>query len=816
MGRGPLHKSPPSVRRRSIAAVALFALFGMITLSMRVSAQSPSKASSAAADPNPHGGGTTVFLLVTLNGNTASDLAEFTDRDGQLTISREHARQLGFRASYLSRVPPDTPLSAYPRLKIKYNASLQSLSITAPFSILALATTKLGEKIDSHTVARASPGVLLNYDLYSTYGNSRASSTSGFTQLRAFNDFGVFSDSYLLQAQHIPGEPGWRHSAVRTDTTFEHSLQDKGITVRFGDTLTDALSWTRQTRIGGLQIARDFTLQPYQSTAPLPAYFGTAALPSSVQLYVNGIQQYSGKVPAGPLQLNIMPTVTGAGQAQVVMTDALGRQTTVNFPFYSTTNLLRKGLTDWSFETGYVRKDYGLRSFAYSAEPMVSGTIRHGITNSITLEGHAETSRGLTMGGLGTQLALGTWGTASASLAQSHYAGLSGSQYAIGYQLQRGPLGLGANTQRTRGDFRDVATLYGSIPVARSDSAYIGLDTGVMGSFGLNYVGLNEAGAPPSRYAGISWSKSLAHGITVSLGANQNLANRSDRTVSLGLTFNFDRGLSAYSSAVRANGVDTATVSLTKSAQNQGDWSWNLQAQDAGAQSRSASVQVSRQTQYADVNLGVTRNGANQTTYGGVSGSLVAMGGGIFASRRIDDGFAVVSTDDIPDVPVKDENRLVGNTNGRGLLLVPTLRSYQDNKVSIDPTNLPADMRIKGVNENVVPRRGSGVNVTFSIERIHAASIILREPDGTDVPLGARATLNGDPALGGYVGYDGELYVEVLKKENQLVVRGAGPDCGARFAYEAKAGTLPRIGPLVCRPLPLPAHAGTTQAKSVR
>ncbi|TAM90956.1 MAG: fimbrial biogenesis outer membrane usher protein, partial [Candidimonas sp.] len=448
MGRRPAHKLPRSAKRRRVAAIALLALFGF-TLSMQAAAQSLSKTGTATAKQGPRSDGIAVFLLVTINGNAAADLTEFTDRDGKLFVSREHAQQLGFRASYLSRVSPDTPLNAYPRLKIKYNRSLQSLSITAPFSVLTISTTKLGGKADPHTVAKASPGMVLNYDLYATHGNDNAITTSGFTQLRAFNDFGVFSDSYLSQAQRLPGAPGWQHSAVRMDTTFEHSLQDKEITVRFGDTLTDALAWTRQTRIGGLQIARDFTLQPYQSTAPLPAYFGSAALPSSVQLFVNGIQQYSGKVPAGPLQLNVMPTVSGAGQAQVVMTDALGRQTTVNFPFYSTTNLLRKGLTDWSFETGYVREDYGLRSFAYSAAPMVSGTIRRGLTNFITLESHAETSRGLVMGGVGTQFALGNWGTVSTSYAQSHYAGFTGSQYSIGYQLQRGPVGLGANTQRT-------------------------------------------------------------------------------------------------------------------------------------------------------------------------------------------------------------------------------------------------------------------------------------------------------------------------------------------------------------------------------
>ena len=76
-----------------------------------------------------------------------------------------------------------------------------------------------------------------------------------------------------------------------------------------GDTLTDALSWSRATRIGGIQIGSNFALQPYQITTPMPALLGSATLPSQVDLYINGMRQYSGQVPAGPFQLNTIPNI---------------------------------------------------------------------------------------------------------------------------------------------------------------------------------------------------------------------------------------------------------------------------------------------------------------------------------------------------------------------------------------------------------------------------------------------------------------------------------------------------------------------------
>ncbi len=756
------------------------------------------------------GAGAAVFLAAKVNGNPDVDLTPFTERDGQLYLSRESALQLGFRAEFLDSIPAGTPLSAYPGVKVSYNSNLQSVDITAPFSVLNVDTAVLGPNSGARTAATASPGLLLNYDLYSSYTNKNDLSLSGYFEMRAFNNLGVVSNSYLVQGQRVHDQTGWQRTTVRMDTTLEHSLQDKEITFRLGDTLTNSLTWTRSTRIGGFQVSRNFALQPYQTTTPLPAYFGSAALPSAVEMYINGIQQYSGKVPAGPFELNAMPSINGAGQAQVVLTDALGRRTLINFPFYNSTRLLREGLTDWSFEAGYVRNNYGYQSFDYARQPMVSGTIRHGLTNFLTLESHAEGSKGIALGGVGVAATVGLLGTVSASFARSNAQGEKGTQYGASYQFQRGAFSLGASTQRGSNNYRDVASMYGGTPVLRNDNAYIGLDGGKLGNFALNYAYLQQAGQPRYRYGGASWSRTFAHGVTISLSANQNLDDRSDRSVFLNLSFNWGKGMSAYASASRSKGSNTYSTSVSQTSPDEAGWNWSVQAQQADQQALNASGQVNKRTQYMDINAGVNSAGNSQNAYAGASGSLVAMGGGLFASRRIYDSFAVVSTDDVPDVPVKSQNHLIGNTDSRGLLLVPSLRSYEKNRISIDPTNLPIDMHIERVNLEAVPRYASGINVKFIMQRIHAASMILRRPDGRNVAMGSPVFLNGGAQPAGWVGYDGRLYLEGLQPDNRLTVHDDASTCAVHFAYHDKAGTLPEIGPLPCRPMPPAAHTSTS------
>jgi len=171
----------------------------------------------------------------------------------------------------------------------------------------------------------------------------------------------------------------------------------------------------------------------------------------------------------------------------------------------------------------------------------------------------------------------------------------------------------------------------------------------------------------------------------------------------------------------------------------------------------------------------------------------------VFAARDISDGFAVISTDGVAGVPVKLENRVVGTTDGRGMLLVTRLNAWQRNKLSIDPMDLPANVRVREVDQNTTPSDRAGTVVRFAIVPVHAAVIVLHDARGQALALGSRAQDAEGAGTEAFVGYDGETYLDALQARNHLRVQSPeGRVCHVRFDYPTATDTIPRIGPLVC------------------
>lgn len=77
---------------------------------------------------------------------------------------------------------------------------------------------------------------------------------------------------------------------------------------------------------------------------PLPELSGSAAVPSTVDVYVDNAQRASRSVPSGPFSITNLPIITGAGTARLVVRDALGRETVSETPFYASSDLWLRDL----------------------------------------------------------------------------------------------------------------------------------------------------------------------------------------------------------------------------------------------------------------------------------------------------------------------------------------------------------------------------------------------------------------------------------------------------------------------------------------
>ncbi len=519
-------------------------------------------------------------------------------------------------------------------------------------------------------------------------------------------------------------------------------------------------------------------------------------MPSTVDLYIDGIKQFSGNVPVGPYQLSAVPSISGVGNAQIVLTDALGRSSTLNVPLYGTHQLLQAGLADWSFNIGNVRDGYGTSSFDYADQTMTSATLRYGVTNYFTAEGHAEQSQETYNAGIGGVAVLGTrGGVIFGSLARSTSDGANGTQTSIGYNWNGRLFNFSVESTRTQGDYLDVASRYGPPPARAIDLAYAGITTSFFGNIGANYLRQQYPRQVSSRYAGMFWSQTVNGRFAFNLSANWNLDNSHDFNLSASITFT-PHGRTAYSGTFqRSSGSSAAILEASQTVPGDGGFGWRADLRDGAGQSGGAG-ELDWLGDRGLVRLGVNDLSDSRYVYAEATGALVVLDGHGFLAREIDNAFALISTDGIPGVPVTLENRNIGRTDADGLYLLTQLNAYQRNQIGIDPLDLPAGIQVGNVAMLATPGDRAGTVVDFGLRRARAATVTLVDGAGKALALGTQVRTREEDTV---VGFDGEVYFDKLDEHVVLKARLPSGTCTARFDYPAVLpGGVARIGPLAC------------------
>lgn len=733
-----------------------------------------------------------LYLAVELNGRDVGAIIRVTLRGGRLFARPRDLESIGLdlsRQSYADEMP--VALDAIPGLRHEYQAARQSLILHAPDDLLR---PFVYGRPAAGPVPQASSGTgaVLNYDAYyqHEYRYERESMLSLWNELRFFNPGGVFENT---GAAYLGGR---RNDYIRFDTSWTRSDPDSMRSLRLGDTISSSLDWTRPVRMAGIQLSRNFDLRPDLVTFPIPMVTGTAAVPSTVDLYINNIHRSSVEVPRGPFIFNDAPGITGAGTATIVTRDALGRAVTSTLPLYVDRRMLAQGLSAYSVEAGFLRKSYGYRSFEYDSAPAASAIARYGYSDSLTLEGQAQATPGAFNAGGGALLRMGGYGVFNAGVSASGGAG-SGARMTLGYQWIQPRFSLDLQTTRGFASYWDLSGADGYPAPRRLDRATLSAPVGARQSVALSYIGYEMEGYAPSRIGSVAYTAGLGDRVSMNLSAFRDFGPQGDKGFFLSFNISLDSGANLGAHGGRQNGEASYNLSALRSPDYGGGWGWGVQAGrsarmrwgQAQATYRGRHGEVTAIAQHFDGQNGIALN---------ASGGMVLMDGGLAFSRRIHDSFALISTNGVEGVPVLHENRLMGSTDGKGHYLIPDLNAYQANKVSIDGLHLPARMKLTDDGRTVVPQWRSGVLVEFPISEYRAASVVLHGPDGRPIAVGAQV-LHEESGAGTVVGYDGIAFIENLQAENHLRITDGDATCTVKFAYaEDGLGALPTIGPLRC------------------
>ena len=744
-----------------------------------------------------------LFLSVIVNGVETGLLSTFTwfPASGQIKTTGEELRAIGISPPRSARRRCEVRLDAVPGLSYHFDEAAQTIDISVPPERLARRMIK-GRQRPRFSRPQAGYGAVLNYRLTANLGNDlledgvQVQDVFSSLEGRLYAPFGVLRTTGSVSAQGFDLD-GARFN--RNETTFTYANPESMVVFNAGDIISSGQSWTRPIRMGGIQIRRDFSLRSDIVTDPQLSYSDTAAVPTSVDVYVDNLNAWSGIIPPGPFTLTDLPLIGRNGEATIVIRDEAGNEETKTIDFFASETLLGKGRLDFSVEAGVAREDFGVENFSYGKDRMAIASLRYGLTDHLTLHGHVEGSPDLVAASAGVSTVLFNRAEVGVSLGASRFQGKTGHMGHVDLRTEIAGMSLRFSSTRHSDDYADLAY---ATALADSDGTtdldllrpakardVFSLSAPLfsnLSSIGINLVNLEYADERNTILSGsysrrMKWRDANLHVSGFKNFASGDYGLSARVSVPIGKNAHLSSSLTGDSPGGRSAGLRLHRFAE----QDVGSYGYTADLNMADDGDLWGQAYGSYRTRYGVIDARLQRMSSGRLSGAvGLDGAVVVTNAGVIAGNRISDGFAVVDLG-VGGVPVLLHNQPVAKTGPMGKALVPGLTPYRQNRVSIDPDDLPLDANLNATAMQAVPARQSGVTLRLGRGVSASVLVVLRDGEGRFIPVGSELRVNGR-ASDFIVGYDGEVWLEHLRQRNRIKVNTGQGQCEAEFALPSK------------------------------
>lgn len=716
---------------------------------------------------------------IEIDGEVRQRLVPLAYRNGSLAIDADAARAAG-----LPVAPGGGGMIPLNSIKVaKWNFD----SIHQRLVVQLIRKSDRGNLIDLYSAPRndgqAAPLMALrvDYDLTTTLARGR-SGAAGLVEAAVVRGNVAVTTGLQVVSSPAPGSS----AVLRLDSQFQIQFPRKGLVATAGDFISAGGQSQRALRMGGLQIASDYTLRPDIVTTPLPSFTGQVSVPTGIDL-VNGDQRYKlGEIEPGEFTVRNVPAAIGRGELAVITRDSLGREILQSTRFYVSRNLLARNLSEFAVNAGFVRRRFGVRSMDYG--PLAASLYyRRGLSSRLTVEGTAEWTSGLVNVGTRGDLALGgiALATVEARYSRNAASGRSGSLLNVGLEsVGRRISGRIGAVLPTKG-YSDTATKLGDPLPPRQYVAQLSFDLG-------NFNQLQISAARQQRRFDPRFPNFERNSDLVNATFRTRLGKRIDLFSSLGYRRGASTAFSGFAGlSIQFGGGRNAQASLSGSSKGPLSGSTVVSRHDIegqpigyaierlyGPASRTAGS-IAWRSDYGRLEGQVERVNGNFGFRGNARGTLIAAGGGVFARNQTGGSYALVRTGKVGGITIMRENRPAGVTGRSGLLLVENIPAQVPIGFDVDADKLPADALARDVKKRIViPRRAVGL-VALDVVRFVPRQIRLAGPDGAPLPAGMtlKALPSGEMSM---VGFDGVTDFNAEGSDTRLVAMSEGaPLCVA-------------------------------------
>jgi outer membrane usher protein len=567
----------------------------------------------------------------------------------------------------------------------------------------------------------------------------------------------------------------------------------------FGDNLGFTGPLGGDSWIAGVTVAKEFAINPYFVRYPMLSVSTPISVPSVMEVQVNGQIVSREQVAPGLLDVRNLPMTLGRNDAQVIVRDAFGVERELSSTYYLTTSALAQGVQDYQYSVGFRRMGVGEKSWDYRT-PVALARHRVGITDSVTAGGRVEVQPGrLYSGGPSLNLRLPI-GEVEAATSVSSKRGAFGSAGLVGFSFTGRPVSAGGSVMVAS---RNYATLtpnpVGEDPKTEANvfaGANIGGPISVTAQHSLRRL---HQGISRER-TGLLSTIHIARNVELTASVTRVRDERGHgREAYAGITILF--GKSTASAALVQDGRgNRMTVDAQRSLPVGEGYGYQMHAESGDGMAYG----VARyQTKYGRYELRQEQLYGESNTTVTAAGSIVGIGGGLYASRPVQESFALVRIPGVEGVRAFASHQEVGKTGRKGDLLVPDLQAYYANILDVADGDIPLQYAVPDVGQTLaLPYRGGAV-AEFGVQKIQrvVGVITVADQGGERIPSYGEITVTAKGReVSSPIGSSGRFYFEDLPAgTHSAVVRdSAGKECSLILTVPLSDGTLVNLGPVRC------------------
>jgi outer membrane usher protein len=768
-------------------------------------------ATAVAQNASPVAPFAMLIARVFVNTVSRGDIPVLRDADGRFYVPAAEFERWGLSVAHSTVVVgPEryVAVSALEGVVVRFDPTTVTLSLQVAAKALPATTIDLGPQHRPGVVYPADNSFFFNYGL-----NANGDDSFGSRRYLFASELGLRTGSWLLynttSNEWGNGTPG-KFTRLLTNLQYDDRPNLRRLTL--GDFFTPTLDLDNSVGLAGVSFSKFYSMDPYFIQYPTAAFQTQLEFPSTVQVRVDGNLVAQRQVQPGPVDITNITGVTGGQNVQVVIRDPFGHEQLLQQPFFFATQAgLAKGLHEYSYNVGFLRRNYGIESADYG--PLAASAFhRYAFTDQLTLGVRGQATEDLyNIGPFGTYQ--GPWGILGAGVSVGGRDRSAAPAATAAYSYIGSNLSLTVGASYLARDYAQLSDFESTFRSRSNQYASGSAYSPILGTLTATYTALTYYDGPQTRLWSASYTRGLLDGkALLALNYTRTLEPQSTSSWLLSLRYFFDTDTSATAAVGGTGSTHAQSLSLDKSIPQGEGVAYSFTGghfSDGGSDGAFGRAFV--QANAAHATFGVDYSRASRPEGGpGMSqlflaGSIGAVGGSVFASRPIEDSFALVRIDGLRDVPVYANGWYAGKTDAKGEVVATNIASYYDNFIAFGTKDLPFDY-VFPTSERVIsaPNR-SGTLVAFEIKKNRAVfGALVESRGGKRQPLEFREIMlsRGDAVIRSFTARRGEFYVDgVTAGAYELRMEGTSP-CTARITVPEAAEAMTDVGTVVCEPGP--------------